>query len=434
VPTQPATDSGLRALEEENRRLRRAVRELSVLNDLAREIGASLDSQHIMSTIITRSLRAVRAEQGVITLIDRHADDGMRTLVRTEAGPHGGQALHVEESLLGWMQLNKRPLLIGDPPADDRFPGVRWDETVRSILCVPLLMKSELTGALTVFNKKGTDGFNEDDQRILSIVASQSAQVVENARLHEEEESLRRMEEELRLASEIQLGLLPDTAPRVPGYDIAGASVPAEMVGGDYFDFIRIDESRVAICVGDVSGKGLSASLLMANLQATIRAQALVQLHPQACLENANVLLSRSTDPHKFATCFYAVLDADAHRLLHSNAGHEPPLLVSADGETDTLSAGGLVLGFVEPLEYEEASVDMNPGDVLVVYSDGITDATDADDVPFGERRLRELVTGGRSDSAAGLIESIFEAVRQHEGEPGQFDDMTLVVVKREGT
>ncbi len=434
MPPDPTRTTRPASLEEDNRRLKRAVEELSILNDLARAIGASHDSEHITSTIVRRSLRAVRAEQGVITLVDRQASRDMKTLVRTMAGSHDRQAFHLEGSLLGWMQLNKRPLLMNDPESDVRFPGVRWDESIRSLLCVPLLVKSELTGVLAVYNKRGADGFTEEDQRLLSIVAAQSAQVVESARLYEEEQNLLHMREEVRLASEIQLKLLPKIPPRVPGYDIAGSSIPAEIVGGDYFDFIPVDENRLAVCLGDVSGKGLAAAVLMANLQATVRGQTLLRLPPAECVGHVNTLLSRSTDAHKFATFFYAILDSERHELSYCNAGHDPPLLAGRGRSPSLLETGGLVLGFLDPVSYEEEVIALDPGDLLVVYSDGITDATDDRDVPFGTERLSEALDRGRGETAAALIERIVSAVREHAGPQPQSDDMTLVVLKREET
>jgi sigma-B regulation protein RsbU (phosphoserine phosphatase) len=433
VTRQVDQNDATRALEDENRRLKRAVQELSILNDLASAIGASLDFQHVISTITSRSVRAVRAEQGVITLIDRQADQDMRTLVRTIAGPDERQALHLEESLLGWIQIFKRPLLINDPGSDNRFPGVRWDPSIRSVLCVPLLVRSELTGVLTVYNGRGGGGFSEEDQRLLSIVAAQSAQIVENARLYEEERALRRVEDEIRLASEIQTGLLPKTPPSVPGYEIAGASFPAEVVGGDYFDFIRgTGDGGVAICLGDVSGKGLSAALLMANLQATIRGQALLDLPPRESVTHANALLARSTDPEKFATFFYGVLDPREHLLTYSNAGHDPPLLLSPRTGVSSLETGGLVLGFLDHSSYEEASVPIGPGDLLVAYSDGVTDAVDGSDEPFGGERLLELLKESLKKPVDDVIDGVVAAVRQHAGEAPQSDDITIVAVRRE--
>ncbi len=178
------------SLEEENQRLRHAVEELSILNDLARLIGGSLNSQEIMQTIIHRSLRAVSAEQGVITLVDAQANNPTRTLVRSMQSSGDHPQFHLTESILGWMLLNKKPLMINDPPNDDRFRGLSWDSAVKSVLCVPLTIKSVMIGILTAYNKKDGKYFTDNDQRLMAIIAAQSAQVVENARLHEQETSL----------------------------------------------------------------------------------------------------------------------------------------------------------------------------------------------------------------------------------------------------
>jgi len=421
-----------RFLEEENRRLRRALEELTTLNELARAIGASLNSQDIMNTIIRRSLRAVHAEQGVITLVGLQPQDPTRTLVRTMVSSSEHQPFHINECLLGWMHLNKKPLLMNEPKQDERFRGVTWDESIHSVLCVPLLVKSELKGLLTVYNKRGEDRFGEEDQRLLAIIAAQSAQVVENARLYEEEQALRRMQEEVRLASEIQLGLLPKVSPKVPGYDIAGVSIPAQVVGGDYFDFIPIHESKLAISLGDVSGKGLPAALLMANLQATIRAQTLLRLSPKECLQRSNTLMFQSTDSHKFATLFYGVLDAQKHELCYSNAGHEWPFLCVAGQDHVRLDVGGIVLSCMEDFPYEEAVVSLNPGDLLVIFSDGVTEAVNETREEFAERGLAAVINENLQESSRVLVEKIVAAVTQHAGNQPQMDDITLVVIRRE--
>ncbi|MBM4162681.1 MAG: GAF domain-containing protein, partial [Ignavibacteria bacterium] len=268
MPTSDRKRESLTSLQKEVARLKRAVEELSTLNDLARSIGASLDSQQVMRTIVHRSLRAVNGEQGVITLVSRGETSDTTTLIRTQLGSSEHTKFHLDRALLGWMFLNRKPLLVDDPRHDERFRGVKFDESISSFICVPMMVKSELRGVLTVYNKKEGSGFSADDERLLAIIAAQSAQVVENARLYEEEKQLIKMREELRLASRIQTDLLPKTCPQIPGYDIAAGTIPADQVGGDYFDFINLEQNLIGLCVGDVSGKGLPASLLMANLQA----------------------------------------------------------------------------------------------------------------------------------------------------------------------
>jgi sigma-B regulation protein RsbU (phosphoserine phosphatase) len=418
---------------DELHRLSRAVEELSFLNELAREIGASLNSREVMEKIIHRSLRAVKAEQAVITLLDQKSADPMRTYVRMMVTSIERKQYHFEQNLLGWMQINKKPLVVENPRNDERFKGVKWEQGIESLLCVPLMVKADLTGVLTVYNKRHREKFTEEDQRLLSIIAAQSAQVIENARLYEEEKALFRMQEEVKLAAKIQLDLLPKESPEVPGYEIAGKSIPAQMIGGDYFDYIRIDDSRLGVCLGDVSGKGLPASLLMANLQATLRGQTIVCTSPQECLQRSNKLLYHSTDPEKFATLFCGLLDTRKNVLSFSNAGHEPPFHVSSSKPTSRLKTGGLVLGIMEEFRFEEETVEMNPGDIIAIYSDGVIDAVNSIDEAFGEERLLQIVTGHRQVSAGTLVDKIVEAVQTHSADAPQLDDITIVVLKRLG-
>jgi serine phosphatase RsbU (regulator of sigma subunit) len=431
MPTSDRQRDLAESPQEEIARLRRAVEELSVLNDLARSIGASLDSQQVMQTIIQRSLHAINAEQGVITLVEKGPGAETTTLVRTQVSTSQQPQFHLDQALVGWMYLNKKPLLLNDPRQDERFRGTRFDDSVRCLLCVPMMVKSELIGILTVYNKKLSRGFTEEDQRLLAIIAAQSAQVVENARLSEEERVLQKMKAELRLAAQIQLDLLPKDCPKLSGYDIAAKTIPAEQVGGDYFDFVCSHQNQLALCLGDVSGKGLPAALLMANLQATLRGQAMLTPVPRECLLRANKLLFNSTSPEKFATLFYAVLDPGSGSFCYSNAGHERPVLLKRNQEVRFLGIGGLPLGMLEDRTYEDECEHLHPGDVLVVYSDGIGETVGTSGEQFGAERALEVIKAGAHLSAGELVESMLSAVRRHAANPTQSDDMTMVVVKR---
>jgi phosphoserine phosphatase RsbU/P len=421
----------LGTLREENRQLKRAVEELSILNELSRAIGASVDSQDIIHKIVDRSMRAVQAEQTVVTLVDRNANEPMKTLVRAMTSSTEHPHYHLNENLIGWMHLYKKPLLTNDPTSDERFSGLKLEQSIHSILCVPLMVKSALIGVITSYNKKGR-GFNEEDQRLLAIIAGQSAQIIENARLYEEEKALVSMKEQVKLAAQIQLDLLPKSPPQLEGYDIAACSIAAQMVGGDYYDFVRAEDGRWAVCLGDVSGKGLPASLLMANLQATLRGQTAILNTVSETIARSNRLIYQSTDPEKFATLFYGVLDAPGGGLAFCNAGHEYPMLFKSGAEAPTrLVTGGMALGVLEEFPYEEGATRMDPGDTLIVYSDGITDAVNEFEQPFGEERLRECVRKHAADSAVTIMERVVEAVKAHERGTPRIDDLTLLVVKR---
>jgi sigma-B regulation protein RsbU (phosphoserine phosphatase) len=431
MPASNAQHDPAASSQEEIAHLKRAVEELSVLNELARSIGASLDSQQVMHTIILRSLHAINADQGVITLVDKGIDAETTTLVRTQVSTSEQPQFHLAQALVGWMYLNKKPLLLNDPQHDDRFRGTHFDNSIRCIVCVPMMVKSELIGVLTVYNKKVPGGFTEGDQRLLAIIAAQSAQVVENARLYEEERQLQKMKAELRLAAQIQSELLPKECPELSGYDIAAKTIPAEQVGGDYFDFVHSPENDLVLCLGDVSGKGLPAALLMANLQATLRGQAMLTPIPKECLLRANRLLFNSTSAEKFATLFYAVLKPETGDFCYSNAGHERPVILKRNQEVRFLGTGGLPLGMLADWAYEDACEHLHPGDVLVVYSDGIGETVDADGEQFGAERALEVIKSSAHLSAGELVESILAAVRKHAASPTQADDMTLLVVKR---
>ena len=418
------------SLREEIHRLRQSVETLSILNDLAVAMGTSADPDDAIEKLVDRSMRAVNAEQAVVTLLDRSENPSMATQVRVITSSAQHQKYSVNESLLGWMLLNKKPLVISDPSKDHRFKGISWDDTIRTVMCLPLMIKSELIGILTIFNKKSAagDSFNAEDESLMSIIGAQSAQIIENARLVKDKSS---MEEQVKLAFEIQRNLLPKYPPRIDGYDIAGDSIPAQSVGGDYFDFIPIDENKLAVCLGDVSGKGLPASLLMANVQATLRGQTLLDAPANERVERANKLLYRCTDDERFVTLFYGVLDYARHELVYCSAGHEQPIVVKADGTVTRLESGGLALGVFEKVQYQQETVSLNSGDVLIAYSDGITDAANASNQPFGAEQLVSLIGEYRNERSSALIERIVDGVNVHAGDTPQFDDLTVVVIKR---
>ncbi|MCX6137842.1 MAG: SpoIIE family protein phosphatase [Ignavibacteriales bacterium] len=427
---KPVASQSVEMLQDEVRRLRRAVDELSILNDLARSIGASVNGEEIMQTIIRRSLRAVNAEQGVITLVEDE-QKSMKTLIRTMVSSADAPAFHLHQALLGWMHLNKKPLSVEEPGNDPRFRGVQWDESIHTLLCVPLIVKSELRGVLTVYNKKDGQTFTSDDQRLLAIISAQSAQVIENARLIEEEKAYITMRQEVGLAAKIQLDLLPRGVVAMEGYDIAARTIPAQSVGGDYYDFIPTPEDNLALCLGDVSGKGLPASLLMANLQATLRGQTLVSQRPSECLNRSNKLLYGSTSPEKFATLFYGVLDRKNHTMHYCNAGHDWPFHIAKDASIKRLQTGGLMLGLFETHQYSDELIAFSSGDLLVIQSDGVSEAPNPNQEQFGEERLQELLLAHRDLSASEIIDTIVREVRKHAGANPQSDDITIMVIKR---
>ena len=417
-------------LQEENFRLRRAVEELSILNDLARVISSTLSVNQIMELIVKKSVKTIGVEQGSITLVSSEEAAPMKTLVRGADSSYGTMPYHIGVNLTGWMIKNQKPLLTNDLQADSRFRSLKDVESnIRSILSVPLKVKDRLIGSINLFNKL-QGSFTEADQRLLSIIGTQSAQVIENARLYEEEREKERLMRDLVTAKEIQMSLLPDENPQLPGVDIAGKSIPAFEVGGDYFDFVPLENNRLAITLGDVSGKGIPAALLMSNLQAALRSQASSSPLPKPCITQVNSLLHSCTNSEKFVTLFYGIYDADKKSLHYTNAGHNPPIVIDPQGEYSTLDVGGIVIGAVSQFPYEEGHIDLKPGNILIMYSDGITETENEEEEQFGEERVIDIIREHADLKAAEISEKIVEEVNSFSKKSPQQDDMTLIVMK----
>ncbi len=240
--------------------------------------------------------------------------------------------------------------------------------------------------------------------------------------------ALQQQEEELKRAREIQQMLLPNTLPQLPGAQIAGAWQPAREVGGDYFDVIQFDEKRVGICMGDVAGKGITAALLMANLQASFRAFATADASPQTVCTKLNKFLCANVAAGKFVTFFYAVLDAEKRTLVYENAGHNPGLLLRANGKMELLNGGGAVLGVLPDWGYQDHSVQLESGDKLLLSTDGITEAENSQLEEFGEQRVLEAARSSDS-TALEMQRTIMQRVSAFCG--GNFrDDATLLVLR----
>ena len=432
--TNKSTHARLKQLEEENQRLQHSVTELSLLNELTEQIGVSQDTDHIIHIIVRKAIDALGAEQGDIRLIKKDTEDDYVTLFRTGSRYEADDPFRIDDNILGWMHLNKKLLLIDNPDKNEHFPGTRFNPKIRSLLCVPMLHRARFIGVLTVFNgTKKPVPFTEEDQRLLSIIAIQAAQIIENTRLAAEEKHLIKMREELRLAQTIQSSLLPEVLIDIDRYDIFGASRPAQTVGGDYYDVFQINKYEHGLCVGDASGKGLPAALFISSVQATLQGQALWSPTVSLCLERANLLITKRIRRGFFVTLFYGVLNTQKNTLTYANAGHNRPLHCSVDGRINQLDLGDIALGFKPVVHFREAELTINTGDTLLIYSDGITEARNHLGEEFEEDKLRDLLKAHHHESAETIADRILEAIEGFAGKTPQKDDMTVLVVKRTG-
>jgi len=418
---------------DEIRRLKDAVVELSVLNDIATAVSATHNLDDVINLVVQRCVKHLNVEQGTVILVDNTADNSpFRTMVRKMDSRVSVVPYHFGLQLSGWMLKNQSPLLINDFKNDDRF-RVDSEQSfkINNLLSVPLRLKGQLIGVLNVFNKHDQNGFSQEDKRLLTIIGAQSAQVIESARLYEEEKVLSHLNEELKVASEIQKRLLPSMNPEIEGYDICGRNTPAKEMGGDYFDFISLKDGKWAICLGDVSGKGITAALLMSNLQATIRSQSIKNISTNEAMSQSNILLHNSTNSDKFVTCFYCILDPKKHTLESTNAGHDYPYLYRSKDEQIRLKLGGPILGFMPDSEYKTESTVLDPGNLIMIYSDGLTDAISPEGEEFGEEKLLDLVNKNINLMPDELSEFIFNAIKDFSGDYPNRDDMTLIILRR---
>ncbi|MCK5222349.1 MAG: SpoIIE family protein phosphatase [Candidatus Aminicenantes bacterium] len=428
-----SSELDLSLLKEENRRLKRGLEELSVLNEIATAINSALSIDNILESITQKCRKHLKVEQVAVMLLDEQSEEKpFQTMVRGWDQVTGAIPFRFDTQLTGWMLKNRTPLLINDFLNDNRFQKTSEDtDSIKSLLSVPLLCKSKMIGLITVFNKTVEAGFNDDDQRLLSIISSQSSQVIENARLLKEEQELIKVQQELQLAYEIQTNLLPEKSPEIDGYEIYGISIPAKEVGGDYFDFIPIENNKLAFCLGDISGKGMPAALLMSNLQASVRGQTLEKSSVKICMEKINSMLFHNTPPEKFSTFFYGILDSENHKIAYSNAGHNYPFLFSKKGNIKQLDEGDIVLGCMENFQFGEQMIFMEAGDLLLIYSDGITEAINENEEELGEDEMIKVIVENPDLSLEDMADKIMEKVKLHSGDNLQYDDMTIVLIKR---
>ncbi len=417
--------------DDDTQGLRRAVEELMLLNDLALAISSTLDLDEIIAVIVTRATKAIGADQVVLTMVNRDELVPAGTVFRTTEHEES-ELFHLTRNLLGCMAHECRALLINDVANDPLLKGIPLASGVRNLLCVPLNVGPELIAVLSACNKLDGGDFKEDDQRLLAIMASQSAQVLERARLLKEEEANAQLKKDILVAESIQSCLLPDGRPEISGYDVAGASVAARSVGGDYFDFIPLSDDRWGVVLGDVSGKGVPAALLMSNLQAMLRGQAPLETNCRKFIHSCNKQFFFSTPVDKFATLFYGALDTQNHVFSYCNAGHERPFFFHGDEEPTRLCTGGLAIGVIPEADYADESIDMQPGDMMVIYSDGVTDVVNSLDEPFGEDCLLDILMDAKGQTADELVTMVKAAVEDHAGGEPAFDDVTLVIVKRD--
>jgi phosphoserine phosphatase RsbU/P len=412
---------------------------LQFLTELGQAVASNTELQPILDWIVAKTTAMLEADEGSIKLLGPDADSPMaKTLVRKQSAgiASGSWPPAVAMSVMGYLLHRAEFVATPDLTQDERFPGLRNVETrVRAVLAVPLKVDNRITGVLAVTQASPGRAWTPGEIQLLSIVAGNSAGVIEQARLRAEamekqrlEEEAKRLDRELNVARDIQMNLVPSRPLQHGRWSIFGRVVPARQVGGDSFDYFAIEQNRLAFAIGDVSGKGVPASLMMSNVSASLRAFCASSRPIPEKIRNVNESVARSAAAGKFITLFYGELDPEGV-LRYTNAGHNYPLLRRAEGAIEELKEGGMPLGLFEGADFIEGEVRMAPGDTLLLYSDGVSEANDIRGEEFGEDRLLGLWREHGSRTADESIAALLAEVEAFRGSAAQSDDITLVVL-----
>jgi sigma-B regulation protein RsbU (phosphoserine phosphatase) len=424
--------------------LRNLQSEIDFLSELCAVVASNTELRPILDWIVMKTTGLLSADEGSIKLLGGDAGPPTaKTLVRKHQPglDSGSWELPIATSVMGYLLHKGEALISPDLLDDDRFPGIRRTTSrVRSVMAVPLKVENRITGMLAVTNRSPGRRWSADEAQLLQIVATNSAGVIEQARLRVEAEEkklleieIEQREKELGLARDIQMSLVPSGPLVVAPWEIHGLVVPARQVGGDYFDYFPLDQDRFAITIADVSGKGVPAALLMANVQASLRAFCDGDREITEAIRQVNRSVARSASGGKFITLFYAEVDVRRGVVRFTNAGHNYPMLRRRDGSIEELQEGGLLLGLFDDATYERGETGFAPGDALLLYSDGISEAADSYGHQFGEDRLRTVWQSCCARPSAEVIGCLLDDVQKFRGSAGQSDDMTAVVVGPRG-
>lgn len=403
--------------------LKYRVWELQSLYDVGLSIARTLDLETLADDVLMTSVSLLNARSGSL-------------LVRAQ-GDEGFFAKHVGEPLLNADAIYEVPAEAVLANTRESRPAFVRDAPAEKLLLVPIQVEGRPLGVLVVADKEtrggGVDDFTAADVRVASLFANQAAIALENARLHREAVEKEKMEREMELAASIQKTILPETLPEVPGLLLAGGNRPTKQVGGDYYDVYPLPGGLTALCVADVSGKGVPAALLVSTVHACLHLLVpTLSGDLPALVARVNKHLVGFSSTRKFATLFVAVFDPASGLLRYVNAGHNPGLWIGASGAS-LLPSGGVPVGMLPAAIHREDAVTLGKGDTLLLYSDGITEALNRADEEFGMERLTQLALDGRREPPAELSRCIFGAVSDFTAGVAQYDDQTVLIARVTG-
>src|SRR5438128_3957645 len=411
---------------------------LRMLLDITKRISRSLDLAEVLNLVMDTLDSLIPYDAaGIYILRSAKTVDELYTdyasVFRTEAvrgydlDELTEMQLKMGEGIIGHVALHAEPVISPDVRNDPRYINAR--ERTRSEMVAPIITNTEVIGVFDIESDE-LNAYSEDDLEVLMLLASQVPIIIEKVMLHEQLIEKKRLEGQLEVARQVQLELLPAKDPVLEGYDISAYNYPTEEVSGDYYDWVKIYDDQIGLVIADVSGKGVPAALLMALLRASLRAATHIGYSPHISMAKVNYLLWESIERNQFITAFYGILDATNRTLSYSNAGHSPPLLMKADGTERFEERGGVPLGMFRDSRYYEYFETIEPGEVFVLYTDGVTEAMNSSDEEYERDRLVAAVRECRHLPAREMIDFIHRELTAWTEGRGTHDDVTFFIIK----
>jgi len=405
----------------------------SILTDVSQALLLHMPLNELLDRIMDLISQNLPMDRGILMLKEGHPAQIIPKVVRINNKNLKGQKIQVSQSIINMALNNNSSILTSDAQTDTRFRSQQSiiRSNIHSAMCVPLWNNKEIIGIVYTDRIFHLEQFSDEDLRLLTLLSNLAAVKIENAKLFEQALEKEKMEKELALAAQIQRDFLPKEEPEYENFEIAGVNIPCHQVGGDYYDFISIDPQRLGIVIADVSGKGVSASLLMASLRAALHSEINPNYKLEKMASKLNDFVHRSSASDRFITFFFCEINKESDQLSFINAGHNPPLILDKKGNIKHLESCGFCLGMFPGATYEIKKICLNPGELALLFTDGITESRNKKNEEFTEERLIKLVKKHSKLSAQKLLENIQQEVATFTAGTDQMDDMTLVIIKR---
>src|ERR1044071_3528506 len=404
---------------------------LRMLLDITSKISRSLDLQEVLNLVMDTLDSLIPYDAAGIFVLQCVGDEPCTFKAEAVRGYDIDELseLHLKlgEGFIGSVAVSGKPVISHDVREDPVYVNAR--DRTRSEMVAPIISNDEVIGVFDLESDE-LNAYSNDDLEVLMLLASQVAIIIEKSVLHEQLIEKKRLQGQLEVARQVQLELLPPNDPELAGYDISAYNFPTEEVSGDYYDWVKIYDDQLGIVIADVSGKGVPAAILMAFLRAGLRAATLVGYAPNRSMARVNYLLWESIERNQFVTAFHGILDASNQTLSYSNAGHNPPLLMKANGEIQFIDYGEQPLGMFRGTRYHQYHLLLEPGDVLVLYTDGVTEAQSPEGEEFGRDRLVQAVKEKYQQPAREMIASLQLAILEWTAHAGPSDDVTFFIIK----